>query len=58
MELHGINVNPRRWVMLMVSIGCFIVFCVPIVGQPVGDPAKKRMQETMRMSGTVLLERI
>ena len=48
MELHGIEVSPRHWAMLMVSIGCFIVFCVPIVGQPVGDPAKKRMQEMDR----------
>jgi len=48
MELHGINVNPRRWVMLMVSIGCFIVFSAPIAAQTGGDPARARMQEMDR----------
>ncbi len=48
MEVHGVNANVRRWGMLMGSIGCSILFSVPIAGQNAGDPAKVQMQEMTR----------
>jgi hypothetical protein len=48
MELFGVNVHSRRWVTLMVSIGCFLVLSTSIAGQPRSDPAKARMQEMDR----------
>ena len=48
MEVHGVKANVRRWGMLMVSIGCSIIFSAPIKGQSVGDPAKVQMQEMDR----------
>lgn len=48
MELHRSKANVRPWGMLMISIGCAIVFSTPIAGQTVGDPAKAQMQEMDR----------
>ena len=48
MEVHGVRANVWRWGMLMVSIGCSIVFSAPIAGQTVGDPAKAQMQDMNR----------
>jgi hypothetical protein len=48
MEVHGVKANARRWGMLMVSIGCSILFSAPIAGQGGVDPAKVRMEEESR----------
>ena len=48
MELHEVKANIRPWGMLLVSMGCSIVFSVPIAGQSGGDPAKVQMQEMTR----------
>jgi hypothetical protein len=48
MEAHGVKANICRWGMLVVSIGCSIVFSAPIKGQDVGDPARARIQEMDR----------
>jgi hypothetical protein len=48
MKVRGVKANVRGWGMLMVSIGCSIIFSAPIAGQTVGDPAKARMQEMDR----------
>jgi len=48
MEVHGVKANARRWGMLMLSIGCLIVFSAPIAGQSTGDPAKAQMEEMNR----------
>jgi hypothetical protein len=48
MEPHEVKANIRPWGMLIVSIGCSIVFSVPIAGQNGGDPAKVQMQEMTR----------
>ncbi len=48
MEMDGVRAYVRRWGMLMVSIGCSIVFSAPIAGQSAGDPAKAQMQEMTR----------
>ena len=48
MELHRSKANVRPWGMLMISIGCSIIFSSPIAGQTVGDPAKAQMQEMDR----------
>jgi hypothetical protein len=48
MELHEVKANIRPWAMLIVSMGCSIVFSVPIAGQAGGDPAKVQMQEMTR----------
>src|SRR5260370_34475240 len=48
MELHEVKANIRPWGMLIVSMGCTIVFSVPIAGQSAGDPAKVQMQEMTR----------
>src|SRR5260370_12053732 len=48
MEPHEMKANVRRWGMLMGSIGCSILFSVPIAGQNAGDPAKVQMQEMTR----------
>jgi hypothetical protein len=38
--------NPcRPWNMLMVLIGCWVVFSGPIAAQSAGDPAKAQMRE-------------
>jgi len=46
MEVYGASV--RHWGVLMISIGCSIVFSAPIKGQDVGDPAKARIQDMDR----------
>lgn len=48
MEVQGVKANARRWGMLMLSIGCSIVFSTPIAGQSAGDPAKAQMEEMNR----------
>ncbi len=48
MELHRSKANVRPWGMLIISIGCSIIFSMPIAGQTVGDPAKAQMQEMDR----------
>ena len=48
MERNPVKVNIRQWSVLIISIGCSIVFSAPIAGQTVGDPAKARMQEMDR----------
>src|SRR5947207_9008309 len=48
MELHRSKANVRPWGMLIISIGCSIVFSTPIAGQSAGDPAKAQMQEMDR----------
>ncbi len=48
MELHRRKANVRPWGMLIISIGCSIIFSMPIAGQTVGDPAKAQMQEMDR----------
>src|SRR6266852_4700530 len=48
MEPHEVKANIRPWCMLVVSIGCSIVFSVPIAGQNGADPAKVQMQEMTR----------
>ena len=48
MELHRSKANVRPWGMLIISIGCSIIFSTPIAGQNVGDPAKAQMQEMDR----------
>jgi hypothetical protein len=48
MEVHGVKANARRWGILMLSIGCSIVFSTPVAGQSAGDPAKVQMEEMNR----------
>ena len=48
MERNPVKANIRQWSVLIISIGCSIVFSAPIAGQTVGDPAKARMQEMDR----------
>jgi hypothetical protein len=48
MEVHGVKANARHWGMLMVSIGCAILFSAPVAGQGGVDPAKVRMEEESR----------
>ena len=48
MEVNGDKANTCRWCMLIISIGCSIIFSAPIAGQTVGDPAKAQMQEMDR----------
>jgi hypothetical protein len=48
MEVHGVNPKVRRWGILMVSVGCSIVFSAPIAAQSAGDPAKAQMEEMNR----------
>ena len=38
----------RSWDMMMIAIGCLIVFAAPTAAQSVGDPAKAQMQEMDR----------
>lgn len=45
---HEVKANTRPWVMLIVSMGCSIVFAAPIAAQTGGDPAKVQMQEMTR----------
>ena len=48
MELHGVKANVRPWGILITSIGCSLVFSLPIAAQSGGDPAKAQMQEMDR----------
>ena len=48
MEVNGDKANACRWGMLIISIGCSIVFSARTVAQTVGDPAKAQMQEMDR----------
>jgi hypothetical protein len=48
MEVYGVKASVRHWGVLMISIGCSIVFSAPIKGQDVGDPAKARIQDMDR----------
>src|SRR2546426_4953911 len=48
MELHVGKASLRPWGMLIISMGCSIIFSTPIAGQTVGDPAKAQMQEMDR----------
>jgi len=48
MEPQKIKNNFRSWNMLMLAIGCLIVFAAPSAAQTVGDPAKAQMQEMDR----------
>src|SRR5436189_5030498 len=44
MQSHRDKTNVRPWSMVIISLGCSIVFSAPAAGQTVGDPAKARMQ--------------
>src|SRR5882762_469517 len=48
MEPQKIKSNFRSWDMMMIAIGCLIVFAAPTAAQTVGDPAKAQMQEMDR----------
>ena len=48
MQPHQDKANVRTWSMVIISIGCSIVFSAPAAGQSGGDPAKARMQEMDR----------
>ena len=48
MQPHRDKANVRPWSMVIISLGCSIVFSAPAAGQTVGDPAKARMQEMDR----------
>lgn len=48
MQLRGVKINIRPWVILIVSLGWSIVFSVSVRGQNAGDPAKVQMQEMNR----------
>ena len=48
MEVNADKASTCRWGMLIISIGCSIIFSAPIAGQTVGDPAKAQMQEMDR----------
>ncbi len=48
MQPHRDKANVRTWSMVIISLGCSIVFSAPAAGQSVGDPAKARMQEMDR----------
>src|SRR2546429_4258248 len=48
MEPHRSKANVRPWGMLIILIGCSIIFSTPIAGQSAGDPAKAQMQEMDR----------
>lgn len=48
MEPQKIKNNFRSWDMMMIAIGCLIVFAAPTAAQTVGDPAKAQMQEMDR----------
>ena len=49
MELQEIKNFFRSWDMMMIAIGCLIVFAAPTAAQTVGgDPAKAQMQEMDR----------
>ena len=48
LEVNGDKANTCRCCMLIISIGCSIIFSTPIAGQTVGDPAKAQMQEMDR----------
>src|SRR6266705_25620 len=48
MQSHRDKANVRPWSMVIISLGCSIVFSAPAAGQTVGDPAKARMQEMDR----------
>ena len=48
MQPHRDKANVRTLSMVIVSIGCSIVFAAPAAGQSGGDPAKARMQEMDR----------
>jgi hypothetical protein len=45
MGAHGVNTEVRRWGMLVISIGCSIIFSAPVAAQSGGDPAKVLAQE-------------
>jgi hypothetical protein len=46
--VNGDKANTCRWGMLIISIGCSMIFATPIAGQTAGDPAKAQMQEMDR----------
>src|SRR5437667_743272 len=48
MEPQKIKNIFRSWDMMMIAIGCLIVFPAPIAAQSAGDPAKAQMQEMDR----------
>ena len=48
MEPQKIKNICRSWDMMMIAIGCLIVFAAPTAAQTVGDPAKAQMQEMDR----------
>src|SRR5436305_5820073 len=48
MEPQKITNIFRSWNMMMIAIGCLIVFAAPTAAQSVGDPAKAQMQEMDR----------
>ena len=48
MEPQKIRNIFRSWDMMMIAIGCLIVFAAPTAAQTVGDPAKAQMQEMDR----------
>src|SRR5437660_7531817 len=48
MEPQKIKNIFRSWDMMMIAIGCVIVFAAPTSAQTVGDPAKAQMQEMDR----------
>jgi len=48
MEPQKIRNIFRSWDMMMIAIGCLIVFAAPAAAQTVGDPAKAQMQEMDR----------
>jgi hypothetical protein len=48
MEVNGVRPNVRRWIILMILIGCPTIFARAIAAQSGGDPAKAQMEEMNR----------
>jgi Sec-independent protein translocase protein TatA len=48
MEPQKIKNIFQSWDMMIIAIGCLIVFVVPTAAQSMGDPAKAQMQEMDR----------